>query len=91
MQNKNYMYLYSIKNHWANDIDLKDDSVKKNILRKQEREGSFLKWYLQVDEKGGNLVQGLTLESWTVYRIKVGTTEDEMAGWHHRLDGRESE
>ena len=26
MQNKNYMYLYSIKNHWANDIDLKDDS-----------------------------------------------------------------
>ena len=20
-----------------------------------------------------------------------GTTEDEMAGWHHRLDGRESE
>ena len=22
---------------------------------------------------------------------KKGTTEDEMAGWHHRLDGRESE
>ena len=20
-----------------------------------------------------------------------GTTEDEMAGWHHRLDGRDSE
>ena len=20
-----------------------------------------------------------------------GTTEDEMAGWHHRLDGRESQ
>ena len=20
-----------------------------------------------------------------------GTTKDEMAGWHHRLDGRESE
>ena len=20
----------------------------------------------------------------------MGTTEDEMAGWHHRLDGRES-
>ena len=20
-----------------------------------------------------------------------GSTEDEMAGWHHRLDGRESE
>ena len=22
---------------------------------------------------------------------KKGTAEDEMAGWHHRLDGRESE
>ena len=22
---------------------------------------------------------------------KKGTTENEMAGWHHRLDGRESE
>ena len=22
---------------------------------------------------------------------ETGTTEDEMAGWHHRLDGRESE
>ena len=22
-------------------------------------------------------------------RRKRGTTEDEMAGWHHRLDGRE--
>ena len=22
---------------------------------------------------------------------KKGTTEDEMAGWHHRLDGRECE
>ena len=21
----------------------------------------------------------------------AGTTEDEMVGWHHRLDGRESE
>ena len=44
-------------------------------------------------------------ESWTVkkaecWRIDAGrdwgqeekgTTEDEMAGWHHRLNGRESE
>ena len=22
---------------------------------------------------------------------EMGTTEDEMVGWHHRLDGRESE
>ena len=24
-------------------------------------------------------------------RRRRGTTEDEMAGWHHRLNGRESE
>ena len=24
-------------------------------------------------------------------REEKGTTEDEMVGWHHRLDGRESE
>ena len=24
-------------------------------------------------------------------QAEKGTTEDEMAGWHHRLDGRESE
>jgi len=24
-------------------------------------------------------------------RRRRGTTEDEMAGWHHSLDGRESE
>ena len=24
-------------------------------------------------------------------REEKGTTEDEMAGWHHRLDGHESE
>ena len=26
-----------------------------------------------------------------IYCEQNGTTEDEMAGWHHRLDGRESE
>ena len=24
-------------------------------------------------------------------QVEKGTTEEEMAGWHHRLDGRESE
>ena len=27
-----------------------------------------------------------TIESW---QEEKGTTEDEMAGWHHRLDGHE--
>ena len=30
-----------------------------------------------------------TGEDWR--QEEKGTTEDEMAGWHHRLDGRESE
>ena len=25
------------------------------------------------------------------YKVEKGTTEDEMAGWPHRLDGREFE
>ena len=25
------------------------------------------------------------------FQEEKGTTEDEMAGWHHRLDGHESE
>ena len=40
-----------------------------------------------------------TIEEWLVYfdagrdwgQEEKGTTEDEIAGWHHRLDGRESE
>jgi len=31
----------------------------------------------------------LSLSVWG--QEEKGTTEDEMAGWHHRLDGRESE
>ena len=32
---------------------------------------------------------GISLEGMMLK--EKGTTEDEMAGWHHRLDGRESE
>ena len=27
----------------------------------------------------------------TLMQEEKGTTEDEMAGWHHQLDGRESQ
>ena len=37
-----------------------------------------------------NEVEGLTLpRDWG--QEEKGTTKDEMAGWHHGLDGRESE
>jgi len=32
---------------------------------------------------------GKTLSKWV--QEEKGTTEDEMAGWHHRLEGHESE
>ena len=31
---------------------------------------------------------GLTKEP-VIQKSRVGTTEDEMAGWHHRLNGHE--
>jgi len=30
-------------------------------------------------------------KSWLMGQEEKGSTKDEMAGWHHRLDGRESE
>ena len=36
-----------------------------------------------------SLEKTLMLEGWG--QEEKGTTEDEMAGWHHGLDGRESE
>ena len=33
----------------------------------------------------------LVLEKAEWGQDEKGTTEDEMAGWHHRLDGREFE
>ena len=32
-----------------------------------------------------------TLSFWIFMEASSQTTEDEMAGWHHGLDGRESE
>ena len=32
-----------------------------------------------------------TVMLWDWGQEEKGTTEDEMAGWHHGLDGRESE
>ena len=49
----------------------------------------------------GCSLEGLMLQSWLIGKgpdawrewgqEEKGTTEDEMAGWHHRLDGHEFE
>ena len=37
------------------------------------------------------ILEPKNIKSDTVSTVLKGTTEDEMAGWHHWLDGRESE
>ena len=39
----------------------------------------------------GFILFGTLWVSWTWVQEEKGTTEDEMAGWHHRLDGRDFE
>ena len=52
---------------------------------------------LELGKYGGRcwLKQCTTWELWVKLYLRQseekGTTEDEMAGWHHQLDGRESE
>ena len=70
-----------------------NQSILKEISPGISLEGMMLKLKLQYF---GHLMQ-----SWLIGKDtdagrdwgqeEKGTTEDEMAGWHHRLDGRESE
>ena len=69
-------------------------SILKEISSGISLEGMMLKLKLQyfghlkrkVDSLEKTLMAG---RDWG--QEEKGTTEDEMAGWHHRLDGRESE
>ena len=68
-------------------------SILKEISPGISLEGMMLKLKLQYF---GHLVRRVdSLEKTDAGRDweqeEKGTTEDEMAGWHHRLDGRESE
>jgi len=69
-------------------------SILKEIGRGISLEGMMLKLKLQYF---GHLMQRVdSLEKTLMLggiggRRKRGTTEDEMAGWHHRLDGHEPE
>ena len=69
-----------------------NQSILKEINPEYPLEGLMLKLKLQYF---GHLMQRVdSLEKTAAGRDwgqeEKGTTEDEMAGWHHRLDGRES-
>ena len=70
-----------------------NQSILKGISSEFSLEGLRLKLKLQYF---GHLMQRVdSLEKTDAGRDwgqeEKGTTEDEMAGWHHRLDGHESE
>ena len=70
-----------------------NQSILKEISSEYSLEGLILKLKLQ---HFGHLIKELThwKRHWCWERLKAGagrTTEDEMVGWHHRLDGHEFE
>ena len=68
-------------------------SILKEISPGCSLEGLMLKLKLQYFghfvRRVDSLEKTLMLRDWG--QEEKGTTEDEMAGWHHGLDGRESE
>ena len=71
-----------------------NQSILKEIIPEHSLEGLMLKRKLQyfghLMQRTDSLEKTLMLGGIRGQEEK-GTTEDEMAGWHHRLDGRESE
>ena len=65
-----------------------NQSILKEISPDYSLEGLMLKLKLQYS---GQLMQRADSFEKTVMQEEKGTTEDEMAGWHHRLDGHEFE
>ena len=70
-----------------------NQSILKEISPGCSLEGMMLKLKLQYFGHLMRRVDSLekTLMLGGIGGRKKGTTEDEMAGWHHGLDGRESE
>ena len=70
-----------------------NQSILKEISPGCSLEGLMLRLKLQyfgyLMRRIDSLEKTLILEDWG--REEKGTTEDEMAGWHHRLDGGEFE
>ena len=71
-------------------MKVKEESEKvglKEISPEYSLEGLMLKLKLQYF---GHLMWRVDILEKTLM-LEKGTTEDEMAGWHHRLDGHEFE
>ena len=70
-----------------------DQSILKEISPGISLEGLMLKLKLQyfghLMGRADSLEKTLMLRVWG--QEEKGTTEDEMVGWHHQLDGREFE
>ena len=70
-----------------------NQSILKEISPGISLEGMMLKLKLQyfghLMGRVDSLEKTLMVRDWG--QEEKGTTEDEMAGWHHRLDGREFE
>ena len=65
-----------------------NQSILKEISPGISLEGMMLKLKLQYF---GHLMRRVDSLEKTLMQEEKGTTEYEMAGWHYRLDGRESE
>ena len=63
-----------------------NQSILREISPGCSLEGLMLKLKLQYF---GHLMQSVDSLEMTLMQEEKGTTEDEMAGWHHRLDGHE--
>ena len=70
-----------------------NQSILKEISPECSLEGLMLKLKLQYfGHLMGRVLIGKDSDAGRYWgQEEKGTTEDEMAGWHHRLDGRESE
>ena len=82
-----------IKHGWIRTARRSNQSILKEISPGCSLEGLILKLKLQYF---GHLMGRVdSLEKTDAGRdwrqVEKGTTEDETAGWHHRLDGREFE
>ena len=63
-----------------------DTLTKEGVLMKEDSFGGLSQ--VVIDE----LLFFFWSTLWVAWgQEEKGTTEDEMSGWHHRLDGRESE
>ena len=73
-------------------VSRSNQSVLKEISAEYSLKGLMLKlqYFGHLMLRASSLEKTLMLGKIEAWR-KTGTTEDEMVGWHHRLDGHEFE